>query len=276
MIRVGLAWLITLALSGCQDGAAPTDPPTQQATAAKAAHDDVLHVQVLYRERIALPATSVVSVVLEDGAKMDVAAERIAERTVPATKGPPYAVDLEYERSKLNARGRYGLRARIENGGTLLFVSDQFVPAFGTDGQIGAVANDPIQIVVKRVPKSNDSTARSSLTGTEWVLVELRGNPAGEGAGGKRPTLTLQGSESQASGFAGCNRFTGGYELGKSGALKFSALAMTMMACPDGMELEKAFSEALRDTTFFAIEGDTLTLEAADGTVVAKLSGAHQ
>ncbi|MEM7436808.1 MAG: META domain-containing protein, partial [Myxococcota bacterium] len=104
-----------------------------------------------------------------------------------------------------------------------------------------------------------------------WVLVELDGAPAPMGANGKAPTLTLEGGEPRASGFAGCNRFSGGYVL-EGDQLRFPALAMTSMACPDGMEGERAFAKSLGATAQFSIAGDTLTLSSADGDLLAKFS----
>ncbi|MEM7135731.1 MAG: META domain-containing protein [Myxococcota bacterium] len=118
-------------------------------------------------------------------------------------------------------------------------------------------------------PDGSESVA--SLTETEWVLVELNGAPAAPGANGKAPTLTLQGAEPRASGFAGCNRFSGGYVL-EGAQLRFPALAMTSMACPDGMEVERAFAKSLGATENFSIDGDTLTLSSADGGQLAKFS----
>ena len=72
-----------------------------------------LHVEVTYRERMLLPPTASLIVTLEDGARMDVAAEKIAEATLPTNQAPPYRVTLRYDSSKLQDRGRYGVRARI-------------------------------------------------------------------------------------------------------------------------------------------------------------------
>ncbi|MEM8606632.1 MAG: META domain-containing protein [Myxococcota bacterium] len=121
--------------------------------------------------------------------------------------------------------------------------------------------------------ESDDAGSDASLEkfmDAEWVLSELEGAPAAKGAGGKSPTLTLHGTEKRASGFAGCNRFTGGYELGDEGTLRFPGVAMTMMACPDGMELEQSYSKALGATTSYEIEGNSLVLKAEDGRVVAR------
>lgn len=56
----------------------------------------------------------------------------------------------------------------------------------------------------------------------------------------------LEAANGVASGYAGCNRFTGPYEKLASG-MRFGNLATTRMACdPARMELETAFLEALK------------------------------
>ncbi|MDE2203486.1 MAG: META domain-containing protein [Burkholderiaceae bacterium] len=56
----------------------------------------------------------------------------------------------------------------------------------------------------------------------------------------------LEAANGVASGYAGCNRFTGPYEKIASG-MRFGNLVTTRMACdPARMELESAFLEALK------------------------------
>ena len=226
-----------------------------------------LDVKVFYRERVALPPTSTLHVILEDGAKMDVAAEEVTEVEVPIEAGPPYDVPLEYDPALMSPQGRYGVRARIENEGKLLFASTQFNPAFGADGSLASPANDPVEVLVSRVP-SSPKPSMASLTDTRWVLQRLNGKPAGPGAGGKAAVIMLQGSESRAAGFAGCNRFTGGYIVG-AGELSFENMAMTKRLCSEGMGLERDFSRALTVTRSYRIDGGTLSLIDQNGTVVA-------
>lgn len=69
--------------------------------------------------------------------------------------------------------------------------------------------------------------------GVEWQLVELNGHPAPSGAGGKPGTLILVLDDGRASGFAGCNRFSGTFTR-SAGQIQFGPLMMTKMACWDG------------------------------------------
>ena len=67
-----------------------------------------------------------------------------------------------------------------------------------------------------------DTASSSSLDGVEWRLVEISGKPVAVSAGEPQPFVTFDAAKNLASGYAGCNRFFGGYEL-EGVALKFGA-----------------------------------------------------
>jgi heat shock protein HslJ len=106
--------------------------------------------------------------------------------------------------------------------------------------------------------------ATQLLDNTEWQLVEwkqadgtLRTLPGaaagatGAQAAGKPITLDLSTANGQrrASGFSGCNRYTGTYTL-KNGLLTFGQLAGTRMACIGiGGDIEHAYLDALAHIT---------------------------
>jgi len=263
------ATMMLVAMFGCQNGDAKETTIDDMPSRREAKSAAELHVEVFYRERMMLPPTATLEVVLENGAKMDVAAEWIAKKTMPAKGGPPYQVTLDYDPSKLHERGRYGVRARIENDGQLMFTSTQFNPAFGANGSYDSPAHAPVQVLVSRVAGRGE-TAAPSITGTRWVLEKLRGEPTGSGAGGQAPHITLQGAEPRVSGFAGCNQISGGYTL-DGNQLAFGQMAMTMRACPEGMDLERELAKALEETQSYEISHDLLRLRNEHGTVVAEL-----
>lgn len=107
---------------------------------------------------------------------------------------------------------------------------------------------------------------RSAVEGIEWTLVELGGKPAPLGNGGKPATLTLDAGERRASGFAGCNRVAGSYEL-DARALRFSALFGTKMGCATGMDLELLFTEALEATREYRLAERMLELVGEQGVL---------
>ena len=116
--------------------------------------------------------------------------------------------------------------------------------------------------------RSRNAPVATPLEGTKWALDEIGGQPSGHGAGGKPVTLLLSAADRRASGFSGCNHFTGSYQAAGD-TLTFGAVAMTMMACADGMELEQAFGAALAETRSYRISGRELDL-LADTAVVAR------
>jgi heat shock protein HslJ len=65
----------------------------------------------------------------------------------------------------------------------------------------------------------------------------------------------------RVSGFAGCNRFSGTFELTEGGRLKFGAMAVTRMACDDeAMKREQEFLEMLGKVNGYRFDGGELLL----------------
>jgi heat shock protein HslJ len=103
------------------------------------------------------------------------------------------------------------------------------------------------------------------LAGTHWRLVELNGQPAAAHEGQEEAHFTLDAGAQRVSGFAGCNRFTGGYRQ-TGWNLRFSQLASTRMACPNSDD-EQVFLKALESVTSYQILGGSLDLRAESGSV---------
>jgi heat shock protein HslJ len=105
----------------------------------------------------------------------------------------------------------------------------------------------------------------SPLEGTAWQLTSP-GGTAGEAKDATTDRPTVRFADGRASGFAGCNRFTGAFQR-EGDTLTVGRLAGTMMACPEPrMAAEKAFLDGLSGTHRVAIAGDRLTLTPASGT----------
>jgi putative lipoprotein len=266
MRRTLIAGLLAVgALTACEGAANPSDAPSDDAAAsaeresaqggADVIHDSAdpgnqaqLNVVVNHRERIVLPPTAQVYVVLEDQALMDVPAVKINEARATVTQGPPYAVSVLYDPEALTGRGVYGVRAHIENDGKLMFNSTTFNPAFGKDGRTDSPVNDPVEIVVERTKGSVKVTKGPYLLGTTWML---------------------QGVDTIISGFAGCNRFNGRYSLGND-EVSFSQMTMTTNVCDDETELETQYTKALANTARYRIEEGKLLLYSSDGRELAR------
>lgn len=112
--------------------------------------------------------------------------------------------------------------------------------------------------------------AADNLTGIKWRVVELSGHPVAIPLHGEQPFIVFDQAKRQATGYAGCNRFFGGYEL-DGPALTFGPIGATKMACPDleaGLETE--FFKVLDATRRWEIVGGSLRLLSGDA-VLARL-----
>src|SRR5690606_12969803 len=115
-------------------------------------------------------------------------------------------------------------------------------------------------------PDAPDAPAftRSDIVGVEWTAIWMWNAPIVKDA---PPTLLL-GSDNRATGFAGVNRYTGGYKLNpQTGRLRFDPLAMTRMGGPPERNAQEiAFSDRLTRTTAARINrnGELELLEKGD------------
>jgi len=102
----------------------------------------VISGEVWYRERIALPPGAEVTVLLEDQSRADAKATVITDYThVVDGKAPPYSFRLVFDPSAIDEHMTYGLRARIEMDGNLLFTSTEYIDPF---------AGEPVRILVSK------------------------------------------------------------------------------------------------------------------------------
>ena len=209
-----------------------------------------------------LPDDARVEVVLEDVSVADIAAPEIGRFEGPVAGPSPYGFELAFRPADIDGGNRYSLRASLFLGGRLGFVStanfDPFASPWGGDLVL------PLSAVPER-----PTVPLASLVNTYWKLTSLRGNPVTMAEGEQREaSMVLQGEPAMAKGFAGCNRFSGGYQYAGN-SLTLGPLASTKMACAVGMALETEFLGVLDDTRLFNIDGDMLTLLSDQRTVIA-------
>lgn len=100
------------------------------------------------------------------------------------------------------------------------------------------------------------------LTGWRWTLVELRGQPVTELE--RAPYLVLDAAENRASGFGGCNSFSGGVVLDEATLrLRFERMISTLRACMTGMDTEQALHQVFEMVDNYSLAGDQLSLNRA-------------
>jgi copper homeostasis protein (lipoprotein) len=112
------------------------------------------------------------------------------------------------------------------------------------------------------------------LENTYWKLTRLGNTPVVPVAQPPEPHFVLSSDARRVSGSGGCNRLIGSYEV-KGDQLTFGQMAGTMMACPDGMDTEKAFLNALSQAQKVKITRQHLELFDATGNLVARFEARH-
>ncbi len=109
------------------------------------------------------------------------------------------------------------------------------------------------------------------LESTPWRLVELSGKAVAADDPKAAASLQFDAVSKRFSGSGGCNRISGSYEV-SGDKLHLGPIAATRMMCPQPvMDVETAFLAALGSVTSYKIDGNTLSLFGASGSVLAQL-----
>jgi uncharacterized lipoprotein YbaY len=112
--------VVAAALAACQSVPA-TDRTGTPAAREQAELVPVVHGRAFYLERMLMPPGAVLEVQLLD--------DRVARMSYGDLHAPPYAFDLPYDPARVEAGGRYSLRATLrEADGRLVFATDARVP----------------------------------------------------------------------------------------------------------------------------------------------------
>lgn len=103
-----------------------------------------------------------------------------------------------------------------------------------------------------------------------WKLIELRDEIIPVNENPKREAhFVLKTENNSLVGNGGCNWFHGSFELSDANRIKFSKMAATKMACM-GIEYESEFLNVFNITDNYTFIGDTLLLNDANRTTLAK------
>ena len=108
-------------------------------------------------------------------------------------------------------------------------------------------------------------SSQSSLFGRKWRLTKLRDVAVNK----TKPFIEFNGEAMRFSGDAGCNRFSGSFELNGM-QIKFGPAMSTKRACLDReiQQVESDFLKALEEVSEYQIQVDVLRLNAGGRTVL--------
>jgi putative lipoprotein len=222
----------------------------------------------IYRELMVLPGDAVFEATLEDVSRAGARAEVVGQTRVEHPGNPPIAFTIPYDPAKIQAGHRYAVPGRILVEGNPFFTTDKHYPV------LGAGQKNDVALLLRRASAAGNAKGAmavrpASLENTAWKLIELGGTEVAPANHENEAHLVLNSKTHRVSGSGGCNRLTGNYEV-KGDQLTFSQMASTMMACPEGMDTEKAFLDALNKVKAWKIEGKDLELLDGDARVVAR------
>ena len=127
---------------------------------------------------------------------------------------------------------------------------------------VAVVALVGIVILTLAACQRADSAADDPLDGTSWVLMAYRKTRPISGT-----TITATFEDGQVRGSAGCNSYSGSYQV-SGDTITVGAVAITEMAClePEGvMEQELLFVEFLTDAQTFRLADGQLQTFRPDG-----------
>lgn len=134
-----------------------------------------------------------------------------------------------------------------EKGGTAMVEQNNEVTY--ADCTPGAVSPEPVV-----------SAATSQLIGTQWIWTETKFATGTPVTPNKPKDFILTFAEANRfSANTDCNNVGGGFVGGVDGALSFTEMVSTLMAC-EGDTKEADFVSQLSSVALYQIDGDTLTL----------------
>ncbi len=252
-----LLFLVPLALLTACGGSGEAEMAQEQAV-------QQISGTVIYRERMMLKPGAELEVQLLDVSVADTLGTVMATVTMTPEGGPPFPFSIDYQPAQIKDGLSYAVRATIRRDEQLEFTSTEYIDPF---------APGPLEILVSRVPAPEPVTP---LRGTTWLLQTIEGEEAATPQG-KPIDLLFDAQEMRVSGFSGCNRYMGPFELPGStveGAmLSFGNLAGTLMACPDDNGLERRYLQALGGITSYQLSDGQLVLTQGGTAVLTYKAG---
>ncbi|MCC1491343.1 META domain-containing protein [Cognatishimia sp. F0-27] len=220
-----------------------------------------LDISVSYRERIALPPDAQLHVALLDMSKAGAAARQISAQRF-AMISVPMSVTLPYDPAILTQDADYAVVAAIWSEDRMIYRSTGWHDPFDAD---------EIRITVETVAQdATDAAFGQRLSGIAWTVVAIGETPWNT----DDPATLAINDDGTFSLYGGCNRFTGRLLPSVSGIAFPSAMAGTMMACPDAVDaLEREVLTSLAEATDYMRYGSELFLTDAAGRPLLRFEG---
>jgi heat shock protein HslJ len=108
----------------------------------------------------------------------------------------------------------------------------------------------------------------AQIENIQWTLVQLQDGAILPGTGNSQVYIRLL-PQGNLEGFGGCNRLRGHFEADQGG-MRFSRLTTTRKVCPERMEKERVFLQALEAAARWRVEGESLELMSSTGQLLAR------
>lgn len=223
---------------------------------------------VIYRERIAMPAGAVVTVRVSDVSLADAPATVIGQEIINDPGNVPVKYSVQYDGSKILPGHRYAVSARIEVNGELMWISTTNIPVI-TDG----APTENVQILVQRVggitggaPTTDANLEKLQAGGWYWKESVYTDGTKATPADPSQYTVNFDSAGSLAAK-VDCNQAGGPYTV-EGNVITVGQLVSTLALCPP----ESLGTEFLRDLQAlgeFTFDGDNLVVTLKDnlGTI---------
>lgn len=228
------------------------------------AQDRTIEGNVVYRERMMLPAGARVEVELVDVSLADAPATVIGRTEIKDATASPIPYRISYDPALIEPRHSYALQARILDGDTLMFINTTRHSVLGDGDEAG-----PVEIRVERVAAQRDGAAADSPVG-RWLAEDILGGGVIDNA---QTTLEIA-EDGQVSGRGGCNSYGSTASI-EGEKLTLSPVVATQMACPEAlMNQEQKYFDALGRVAAFRLvpAEQKLLLLDADGETLVRLA----
>jgi len=213
---------------------------------------------ISYEETMYLTPEAEVEIKLLDTSLQDVKATEIAATKIANPGQVPISFSLDYDPALIKDGMSYSIRADIYDRNRRLFTTDTNHGVI-TRGNSNKVAMTLIPLRSNPISKPD-----ASLTETYWKVIAVYDQPLQPVEGQRETHIKFRES---LGGYAGCNNFSGGYKVAGN-KLTIGPLAVTLMACPQGMDTEQSFLQAIAEADRFDIIGDTMVLYRQDKIIM--------